>query len=192
MRAIRQNRTSKCAKRQVDRLVGRLAAAFMSLVIVIALLATGCSVFDSGQTGNGVTQIVGSTHQNRALKVRIDSLCWSWKSKNMPVNGETGAFSIEVEVTIKNEGKCKLHPPIFYVDGGGLVSQYQPAHTEDITRGKEFKLRIDNSNQVHLEFNDNDPGKEILLTVRATDQWGEICGLSIMLPPPLQMPVCSE
>jgi hypothetical protein len=164
----------------------------MSLVLVVALLSAGCSIFQSGQPENGVSRILGSTHQDHALKVIIDSLCWSWKSAGTPADGETGAFSVDIEATVKNEGKCKLSPPIFSVDGGGVVSRYQAAHMQDISRGKDRKLRIDNGNQVHLEFNDNDPGQEILLTVRASDQWGELYGLSIKLPPPLQMPVCSE
>jgi hypothetical protein len=192
MRAIRQNRTSKGVKGQEDRQVRRLATTFMSLVIVVALWATGCSTFESGQTQTEAKPVVGSTHQNHALKVRIDSLCWSWKSEIMPINGETGAFSIEVEATIKNEGKCKLHPPHFSVGGGGGVSGYLASRQEDIVRGNECKLRIANRNQVHLEFNNNDPGKEILLTVAATDQWGELYGLRITLPPPLEMTRCRE
>ena len=139
MRAIRQNRTSKGGKGQDDRQVRRPATAFMSLVIVVALWATGCSTFESGQTQTEVKPVVGSTHQNHALKVRIDSLCWSWKSELMPINGETGPFSIEVEATIKNAGKCKLHPPIFSVDGGGLVSWSQAGCEGDMIRGNKCK-----------------------------------------------------
>jgi len=191
MRAIRQNGTSKGGKGQEDRQVRRLATAFMSLVIVVALWSTGCSVFESGRTQTEVKPVVGSTHQDHALKVRIDSLCLSWKSEIMPINGITGAFSIDVEATIKNEGKCKLHPPLFSVDGGGLGSLHK-AVKEDMIRGNESKLRIANRNQVHLEFYNTDPGKEILLTVQATDQWGEFYALSFTLPPPLEMPRCRE
>jgi hypothetical protein len=192
MSAIRQNRTSKVDKGPQDRRVRSLATAFMSLVIAVALGTTGCSTFESGQTQTGVKPVVGSTHQDHALKVRIDSLCWFWKSETMPKNGETGAFSIEIEATIKNAGKCKLHPPMFSVNGGGVVSRYQADGSEDMIRGSERKLRIANKNQVHIEFNNNDPGKEILLTVQATDQWGEPYALTFTLPPPLQMPSCSK
>jgi hypothetical protein len=191
MRAIRQNITSKGGKGQEDRQVRRLATAFMSLVIVVALWTTGCSAFERGQTQTEVKPVVGSTRQDHALKVRIDSLCWSWKSEIMPINGVTGAFSIDVEATIKNEGKCKLHPPLFSVVGGGLGSLHK-AVKEDMIRGNESKLRTANRNQVHLEFDNADPGKEILLTVQATDQWGEFYALSFTLPPPLEMPRCRE
>ena len=192
MRAIRQNTKSKGSKGQEDRQVTRLATAFLSLMIVVALWTTGCSAFEFGQAGNETKPVVGSTHQNHSLKVRIDSLCWSWESETMPINGETGAFSIEVEATIKNEGKCKLSPPSFSVDGGGLISGYQAGQEEDIKRGEESKLRISKKNQLHLEFNNNDPGKEILLTVQATDQWGEHYALSIKLSPPIDMPECEK
>lgn len=191
MRAIRQNITSKGGKGQEDRQVRRLATAFMSLVIVVALWTTGCSAFERGQTQTEVKPVVGSTRQDHALKVRIDSLCWSWKSEIMPINGVTGAFSIDVEATIKNEGKCKLHPPLFSVVVGGLGSLHK-AVKEDMIRGNESKLRTANRNQVHLEFDNADPGKEILLTVQATDQWGEFYALSFTLPPPLEMPRCRE
>jgi len=153
MRAIRENRTPKVGKGQEDRKVRRLATAFMSSVIVVALWATGCSTFGNGQTQTEVKPVVGSTRQDHALKVRIDSLCWNWKSETMPINGETGAFSIEVEATIKNEGKCKLRLIQFSVDGGGSVSW--AGGREDMIRGNECKLRIATRNQVHLEFNNN-------------------------------------
>jgi hypothetical protein len=54
--------------------------------------------------------------------------------------------------------------------------------------GQECKLRIAHRNQVQLEFNNNDPGKEILLTVEATDKKGEPYTLSFTLPPPVEMP----
>ena len=185
MRAISRNRTSKGDKGQEDRQVRRLATAFMSLVmVVIALWATGCST--------GESAVVGSTHQDRALKVRIDSLCWSWNSQTTAMPGETGAFSVEVEATIKNVGIYNLHPPEFSVDGGGLVSWYQTGCWGDMSHNHECKLRIANRNEVNLEFNDNDPGKEILLTVEATDKWGEFYTLSFTLPPPLEMPRCGE
>ena len=192
MSSIRQNRTSKGGKGQENRQVRRIATAFMSSVIVVALWATGCSTFESGPTQTEVKPVVGSTRQDHALKVRIDSLCWSWKSETMPINGETGAFSIELEATIKNVGKCKLYPPIFSVGGGGLVSWSQTGCREGMIRGNECKLRIANSSQVHLEFNNNDPGKAILLIVQATDQCSEFSTLSFTLPPPLQMPRCGE
>ena len=188
MRAIRQNRTSKGIKGQEDRQVRRLAIAFMPLlIIVIALCATGCSAGESGQTQTEVKPVIGSTHQNGALKVRIDNLCWSWKSQIPPSPGETGAFSVEVEATIKNEGRYNLHTPEFSVDGGGLVSWYQPGCREDMIYGKECKLRMANRNQIHIEFNNGDPGKEILLTVEATDKKGKLYTLSFTLPPPLEM-----
>jgi hypothetical protein len=190
MRTIMQNATSKVGKGQEDRKEKRLASAFMSLAMIVVLCATGCSALEFGQKQGEAKPIVGSTRQDHSLKVRIDSLCWSWKSETTPINGETGAFSIEVEATIKNAGKCKLHPPIFSVDGGGLVSR--AGDREDIIRGNESKLRIANRNQAHLEFNNNDPGKEILLIVQATDQWGELYSVSFTLPPPLQMPRCGE
>lgn len=192
MSVIRRNRTSKVGKGLQDRRVRSLAAAFMSLVIAVALGATGCSTFESGQTQTGVKPVIGSTRQDHALKVRIDGLCWSWESQTTPMSGETGAFSINIEATIKNAGNCKLHPPIFSVDGGGVVSGYQPDRSQDMVRGGERQLRIANKNQVHIEFNNNDPGKTILLTVQATDQWGELYALTFTLPPPLQMPRCGE
>jgi hypothetical protein len=189
MSEIRQNRKLKGSQRQEDRQVKRLAISFMSLLIVATVLwTTGCGNFGSGQTQTGIKAVVGSTRQDHALKVRIDSLSWSWKSDRIPTKGETGAFSIEVEATIKNEGKCKLHAPTFSVDGGGLVSGSQAVHREDIPRGNEMKLLIANGNQLHLEFNNSDPGKEILLIIQATDQWGELYALSFTLPPPLDMP----
>jgi hypothetical protein len=192
MGAIGQNRTPKVGKGPQDRRVRSLATVFMSLVIAVALGATGCSISESGQTQTKVKPVVGTTHQNGALKVRIDGLCWSWESQSTPMSGETGAFSIEIEATIKNVGNCKLHPPIFSVNGGGVVSRYPADGSQDMNRGSERKLRIANKNQVHIEFNNNDPGKEILLTVQATDQWGEHYALIFTLPPPLQMPSCGK
>jgi hypothetical protein len=192
MSAIRQNKTLKIGKGPEDRRVRRLAIAFMSLLMVAALGASGCGIGENGQTQTKVKPVVGSTRQDHALKVRIDSLCWSWESNTTAMPGETGAFSIEVEATVKNAGNCKLHPPMFSVGGGGLVSRSQDSQGEDIPRGNELKLRISNKNQLHLEFDNNDPGKEILLIVQATDQWGESYALSFTLPPPLQMPRCGE
>jgi hypothetical protein len=192
MSAIRQNKTLKVGHGAEDRRVRRLAIAFMSLLIVAALGATGCSTGESGQTQTKVKQVVGTTHQNGALRVKIDGLCWSWESNTTAMPGETGAFSIEVEATVKNAGNCKLHPPIFSVDGGGLVLWSQAGRGEDIPRGNELKLRVVNKNQVHLEFRNNDPGKEISLIVQATDQWGEPYALSFTLPPPLQLPRCGK
>ncbi len=188
MRPIRQNRALKGNKRQEDGQMKRLAIAFMPLlIVVIALCTTGCSTGESGETQTGVKPVIGSTHQNGALKVRIDNLCWSWKSQTPPSPGETGAFSVEVEATIKNAGRYNLHPPQFSVDGGGSVSWYPTGCREDMIYGKECKLRIANRNQVHIEFNNGDPGKEILLTVEATDKKGKLYTVSFTLPPPLEM-----
>lgn len=165
-----------------------LAMACMSLLVVaIALSTTGCNSSESGLTQTKAKPVVGTTYQNGALKVRIDNLCWSWKSEAPPSPGETGAFSVEVEATIQNAGRYNLHPPIFSVDGGGSASWYQTGCREDMIYGKECKLRIANRNQVHLEFNSNDPSKEILLTVKAQDKKGKLYTLTIALPPPLEM-----
>jgi hypothetical protein len=190
MSAIRQNKTLNVGQGAEDRRVKRLATAFMSLLLVAVLGATGCSTGESGQTQTKVKPVVGTTRQDHALKVRIDNLCWSWKSQTPATPGETGAFSIEVEATIKNVGIYNLRPPRFSVDGGGLVSWYPAFCREDITHNQECKLCIANRNQVHLEFNNNDPGKEILLTVAATDKWGKSYTVSFTLPPPLDMPRC--
>lgn len=188
MRAKRQNRTSKGSKGHEVQRMGRLAIAFTPLLIfAIALCATGCATGESGEKS-----VIDSTYQDRALRVRIDSLCWSWKSETTPMAGETGAFSIEVEATIKNVGRYNLHPPKFSVDGGGMVSWYQTGCREDMIYGKECRLRTANRNQVHLEFNNGDPGKEIILTVEATNKKGTLYTLSITLPPPLEMPRCGE
>lgn len=193
MRANRQNRTSKGCKGQEDQCVKRLAIAFMPLLILaIALFTTGCTSGESGQTQTGEKSVIGSARQDGGLRVRIDSLCWSWKSQTTPMAGETGAFSIEVEATIKNVGRYNLHPPTFSVDGGGTVSWYQAGCREDMIYGRECKLRIANRNQVHLEFNNGDPGKEIILTVEATNKKGTFYTVSFTLPPPLEMPRCGE
>jgi len=97
------------------------------LIVVIALGTAGCSTGESGQTQTGVKPVIGSTHQNGALKVRIDNLCWSWKSQTPPSPGETGAFSIDVEATIKNEGRYNLHPPRFSVGGVSWCRGTRPA-----------------------------------------------------------------
>jgi len=169
----------------------RVAIAFMSLLIVAAVWSTGCSLGESGQTQTNVEPVVGSIRQDHALKVRIDSLSWSWESETTPTNGETGAFSIEVEATIQNAGKVKLYP-IFSVGSGGKVSWSQTGCDEGMIHGSQCKLRVADKNQVHLEFNSSDPGKEILFTVHAKDQWSEDYALSFTLPPPLEMPRCAE
>ncbi len=192
MGAIKQNRTSKGGKGPGERRVRSLATTLMSLLIVVALGATGCSISENGQTQTKVKPVVGSTHQNGALRVRIDSLCWSWQSTTTPMPGEMGAFTIVVEMTIKNVGMFNLNPPQFSVDGNGSVSWYPAFCRDDIAHNQECKLCLANMNQVNLVFNNNDPGKEILLTVKATDKWGKSYTVSLTLPPPLGMPRCSE
>ena len=166
----------------------RLVIALMLLLVAAtSLAAVGCNT-----EASEAKPVVGSTQQHKALKVRVDGLCWCWKSEATPAVGETGAFSVEIEATVKNQGRYNLHPPRFSVDGGGEVSWYQSGCREDMIYGRECKLRMANRNQVHLEFNNNDPGKEILLTVEAEDKKGRFYSLSFTLPPPLEMPRCGE
>jgi hypothetical protein len=169
--------------------VRRIAIALMKLVVIsVTLGMIGCSIVDTESTQTEGKSVVGSTRQDRALKARIDNLRWSWKSQTTPMDGGTGAFTIELELTITNAGRYNLHPPRISVSDGGLVSWYQAGCREDMIHGQECKLRIAHRNQVQLEFNNNDPGKEILLTVEATDKKGELYTLSFTLPPPIEMP----